>query len=75
VGFGDIVPVTALGKSISAILMIIGYGIIAVPTGIVSAELVKSSINNARRCPSCSFSRNDSDASFCKRCGKKLNGK
>ncbi|MCP3684064.1 MAG: ion transporter [bacterium] len=75
VGFGDIVPVTALGKSISAILMIIGYGIIAVPTGIVSAELIKSNTNNARRCFSCSFSRNDSDALYCKRCGKKLNAK
>jgi voltage-gated potassium channel len=45
VGYGDVVPVTILGKMISSLIMILGYGIIAVPTGIVSSEITKERIN------------------------------
>lgn len=76
VGYGDISPVTALGKFIATILMIMGLGIIAVPTGIVSAELVRASNNKEKSetqsCPDCLFEGHDSDAAFCKICGTQL---
>jgi voltage-gated potassium channel len=76
VGYGDIAPQTTLGQFIAAIIMIMGYGIIAVPTGIYSVELVKSYnqekiSNNA--CPDCGETGHDIDASFCKYCGYQLN--
>lgn len=78
VGYGDIAPQTALGQSIASIIMVLGYGIIAVPTGIVSAELVKSDAEekihlNTQACPSCSKEGHQDDAEFCKFCGVKLN--
>lgn len=76
VGYGDISPVTALGKLIATILMIMGFGIIAVPTGIVSAELVRASNkkekSETQSCPNCLHEGHDSDAQFCKVCGFKL---
>ncbi len=74
VGYGDISPQTALGQTIASLIMIIGYGIIAVPTGIVTAELsqfYKKSIST-QACPECSAEGHDRDAKFCKYCGTRL---
>ncbi len=76
VGFGDIAPVTPLGQFIAAIIMIMGYGIIAVPTGIVSAEYSKSDEYvhvNSQQCPNCHASKHRDDAKFCHKCGEELN--
>ena len=74
VGYGDIAPQTVPGQILASIMMIIGYAIIAVPTGIVGAEIARSSrVNtNTQACPSCAFEGHDDDATFCKRCGSKL---
>ena len=74
VGNGDIAPQTVPGQILASIMMIIGYAIIAVPTGIVGAEIARSSrVNtNTQACPSCAFEGHDDDATFCKRCGSKL---
>ena len=74
VGYGDISPQTALGQTIASIIMIIGYGIIAVPTGIVSAELsqVYKKGVSTQACPECSAEGHDKDAEFCKFCGSRL---
>ncbi|MFT5733986.1 MAG: voltage-gated potassium channel [Planctomycetota bacterium] len=75
VGYGDITPETPLGQFVSAILMIMGYGVIAVPTGIVSAELARSSPKSAvsgKVCTGCGLDGHQSDAVFCKRCGAHL---
>ncbi|TLX72146.1 ion transporter [Labilibacter sediminis] len=74
VGYGDIAPVTALGQSLAGIIMIIGYAIIAVPTGIVTAELTRKSseTTTTQVCPSCLQEGHDSDAEFCKFCGEAL---
>jgi voltage-gated potassium channel len=73
VGYGDIVPVTNLGQALASVIMIIGYSIIAVPTGIVTSEITFASKNlNGRVCQNCSFEGHDSDAKFCKRCGAEL---
>ncbi len=74
VGYGDIAPQTPWGQLIAAMIMIMGYGIIAVPTGIYSAELIKVNkpdINNDA-CPDCGSTGHDFDASFCKFCGHEL---
>ena len=74
VGYGDIFPQTDLGQAVSAIIMIIGYGIIAVPTGIVTAEMTqvyKRSVST-QACPQCSAEGHDTDARFCKYCGSTL---
>jgi len=74
VGYGDIYPQTALGQSLASIVMIIGYAIIAVPTGIVGAEIAmsKQPSINTQSCPSCSKESHDDDAEFCKHCGHGL---
>ncbi len=75
VGYGDIAPQTPLGQIIAATIMIMGYGIIAVPTGIYGVELVKSyNQENIRNdaCPDCGETGHDIDASFCKYCGYQL---
>jgi len=76
VGYGDIVPHSPLGQLMSSAVMILGYGIIAVPTGIYSAELVKAyrsddDVNN-EACPACGKTGHDSDADYCKFCGHVL---
>ncbi len=78
VGYGDIAPQTPLGQMIAAFIMIMGYGIIAVPTGIYSAELIKTALpgkisNNA--CPDCGETGHDFDAEFCKYCGHLIDDK
>lgn len=72
VGYGDISPKTPLGQMISSVLMIVGYGIIAVPTGIVTAELSRANRPMFKRCEVCSLETHDLDARFCKRCGTAL---
>lgn len=75
VGYGDIAPQTNFGQFLASCLMILGYGIIAVPTGIVTQEFVTQARNNkisGQACPSCGFQSHDMDAIYCKRCGGKL---
>lgn len=73
VGYGDITPATVLGQTLASIIMIIGYAIIAVPTGIVGAEIAKAKPNtNTQACPECSQEGHDDDAKHCKFCGVKL---
>jgi len=75
VGYGDISPVTPLGKFIASFIMIIGYGIIAVPTGIVTTEMalaVRNKKHLHETCPACGLEGHDSDAVYCKQCGEKL---
>ena len=74
VGYGDISPETPLGQGIASIVMIIGYAILAVPTGIVSVELARvENLNlSTRSCISCSLSGHTRDAKYCKHCGEKL---
>jgi len=75
VGYGDIAPVTLAGKVIASVIMIIGYSVIAVPTGIITAELGRSKDReqlSTQVCPSCSREGHDSDARYCKYCGQHL---
>jgi voltage-gated potassium channel len=75
VGYGDISPETPLGQFIATFIMIIGYGIIAVPTGIVSAEYVSAKKHEdveGRSCPNCSAEIYRSDAEYCRKCGYQL---
>lgn len=76
VGYGDIAPQTALGQTLASVIMIMGYGIIAVPTGIVSAEMVQQKRNErltTQVCPHCLKEGHDHDAVYCKFCGGVLN--
>jgi len=69
VGYGDIAPQTNLGKLLSVVLMLIGYAVIAVPTGVVTSSLMKNSKPTpSKHCPHCGLD-NDADARFCKHCG------
>lgn len=73
VGYGDITPVTELGQFISAFVMILGYAVIAVPTGIVTNELMHvSSQLDQRECERCGLVGHDIDARYCKQCGERL---
>ena len=74
VGYGDVAPITPLGKLLASALMVLGYGIIAVPTGIVTLELERASRPRGalRVCPGCGVTRHDMDAVFCKHCGTAL---
>lgn len=73
VGYGDIVPETGLGQAVASVVMITGYSIIAVPTGIITSEISYASrYTKGRVCQNCSFEGHESDAKFCKRCGAEL---
>jgi len=73
VGYGDISPHTVPGRVVASILMVLGYGIIAVPTGIVSFELARASTQvTSRPCSGCGLQRHDRDAIHCKHCGAAL---
>jgi len=76
VGYGDISPATALGKFVASLLMIMGYGVIAVPTGIVGVELSQvkkiTSTTKTKACTNCTLETHDKDAKYCKRCGAGL---
>lgn len=74
VGYGDMYPLTALGQLIASVIMILGYAIIAIPTGIVGSELVKAKVHtNTQACPNCLAEGHVDDAIFCYHCGHKLN--
>lgn len=70
VGYGDISPETSLGQFLAGVLMIIGYGIIAVPTGIVSAEMTKASQVALKPCTKCNNLVSPAHARFCSNCGE-----
>ncbi|MEQ8624788.1 MAG: ion transporter [Vicingaceae bacterium] len=77
VGYGDIAPVTTFGQTVASMIMLIGYGIIAVPTGIVTGEIARSKVRDdmevsTQACPSCSKEGHDANAKHCKYCGEKL---
>jgi len=73
VGYGTVVPVTIVGKIISAVIMLLGYGIIAVPTGIVTAGIIKNKTKiSTQACINCSKEGHENDAEFCKYCGSKI---
>ena len=74
VGYGDIAPVTVLGQTLASFIMILGYGIIAIPTGIVTSEIHRARNKNisTRLCPSCEREGHDTNAAFCKFCGEKM---
>lgn len=75
VGYGDISPKTPLGQFIAAMVMILGYGIIAVPTGIVTSQITRISKKpvSTQTCPVCMAEGHDPDALFCKFCSAQLN--
>lgn len=74
VGYGDLVPATPLGKGIAALAMLLGYSILAVPTGIITAELSQeiSAHRSLVKCPNCERTGHESDALHCKYCGSEL---
>lgn len=74
VGFGDLAPVTPPGRLVASVLILIGYGIIAVPTGIYTAELATSlrSRRDSRTCEACGLAGHETDAGHCRRCGHTL---
>jgi voltage-gated potassium channel len=74
VGYGDLAPATTLGRALAVLLMLTGYGIIAVPTGIVTAELTRASAHpiSTQACPACGAGGHEADATYCRRCGTRL---
>ena len=76
VGYGDLAPNTVLGQTLAAMLMITGYAIIAVPTGIITTEMYRAKdapkVTNTKVCSNCNFGSHDDDAKFCKKCGENL---
>lgn len=74
VGYGDLVPSTPLGKAIAALTMLLGYSILAVPTGIITADLNQEmkAHRTLVKCPNCSKAGHESDALHCKHCGSEL---
>ncbi|MHC4910444.1 MAG: ion transporter [Planctomycetota bacterium] len=75
VGYGDITPGTLVGKCLASVMMIIGYAIIAVPTGIVTVEMSRGArrlMVTTQSCPDCGAEGHGTDATFCKACGAKL---
>lgn len=74
VGYGDLTPQTGVGKALASIVMVMGYGIIAVPTGIVTVEISQAARKSAstQACPTCGADGHDIDAAHCKYCGAHL---
>ena len=72
VGYGDVVPITPLGQLLATVVMLTGFAILAVPTGIVSAELGRSLGRDQRRCAECGWTGHDPRAVFCLHCGTRL---
>lgn len=75
VGYGDLTPHTPLGRFLASVIMLIGYGIIAVPSGFVAYDLAHSENQNRPVCQNCGAIAATSEASFCHRCGNPLNAK
>lgn len=76
VGYGDLAPHTPFGQFIASMVMILGYGIIAVPTGIVTSEMTKvenTATINTQHCSNCNADVHSNNAKFCYQCGEKLN--
>lgn len=75
VGYGDIAPQTPLGQFLASIIMVLGYGILAVPTGLVSVEAIKIDRENisTQVCQNCNDEHHSPEAKHCKSCGEKLN--
>ncbi len=74
VGYGDISPATPFGQALASVIMLLGYAIVAVPTGIVTVELTRGRGQAPGRCPGCGLASHDADAVFCKRCGVRVAG-
>ena len=76
VGYGDIAPQSILGQSLASVIMLLGYAIIAVPTGIITSEMLNANKNkthtNTQVCCRCNFEEHDDDANYCKICGEAL---
>ncbi len=79
VGYGDVSPQTPLGQAVASVIMVLGYGIIAVPTGVVTVELAQAAgassppaAVSGQSCPQCSAEGHAVDAKFCRRCGAAL---
>ena len=73
VGYGNVIPQTWAGQLLASIIMILGYGIIAVPTGIVTSEMMKNKVqDNTQTCANCNHENHDNNAAFCNQCGHKL---
>jgi voltage-gated potassium channel len=76
VGYGDIAPVTVLGKVLASVAMLTGYSIIAVPTGIITVEIGKAARSEKKSrqytCRKCGHDRHDKDARYCKICGTRI---
>ena len=74
VGFGDIVPQTSVGRFIASVMMLMGWGVLAVPTGIVTAEMTSQRLRavTGRDCPHCGAGEHATDARFCRMCGSRL---
>lgn len=74
VGYGDVAPQTPVGKMLAGILMVLGYSLIIIPTGIVSTELAQTAhqLRHPRRCHACHAEGHDADAAHCKFCGARL---
>jgi voltage-gated potassium channel len=73
VGFGDLVPNTIPGQIFTSFMILLGYIVVAVPTGIISAEMIRSNYNSViKGCISCGCEQNEYDSKFCKRCGSRL---
>ncbi|PSW18718.1 ion transporter [Photobacterium sanctipauli] len=77
VGYGDIVPQTDIGKALASFTMLLGYSILAVPTGIITAELSQEMKTQREliRCINCSTSGHEEDSNYCRKCGAELPGK
>lgn len=74
VGYGDVIPQTIAGQSIATVLMVLGYGVIAVPAGIVSVQIAEATkaMPDARTCPGCAAEGLGEDSDFCSFCGERL---
>ena len=75
VGYGDIIPTTLVGKTLASFVMVLGYSVIAVPTGIVTAEIVETAVGRritTRSCPYCTSEGHQIDSRYCKDCGSLL---
>ena len=75
VGYGDIAPQTTIGQAIASVIMLLGYAIIAVPSGIITSEIINTSRQNSSNtqvCSNCNHENHDDDAKFCKACGEEL---
>jgi len=72
VGYGDIAPITPLGQTLAAITMILGYSVIAVPTGIITVEMAQQRRVSTRACPECAHEGHEVDADYCHACGSEL---